>query len=114
MALPPTALLQSRLSQGLTLGGFVGFQLLDALTTHLGLATEHLELNRMMAPIIASHGELSAYAVKGTAVAVLLAFLMLASRRIPRVWYVYQLAAGLTALAVVSNVVQLLYSTATT
>jgi hypothetical protein len=108
MAMPATALLESRLSQGLTLGGFVGFQLMDALTTHLGLAAQHPELNLVMAPIIATHGELAAYAVKGTAIAVLLALLMLASRRAPRVWYVYQVAAGLSAIAVVANLLQLL------
>jgi uncharacterized protein DUF5658 len=108
MAMPATALLESRLSQGLTLCGFVGFQLMDAFTTHLGLAAQHPELNLVMAPIIATDGELAAYAVKGTAIAVLLALLMLAARRVPRVWYVYQVAACLTALAVVANVLQLL------
>ena len=98
----------SRLSQLLTLAGFVGFQLMDAITTHVGLATDHPELNRMMAPIIAGDGELVAYAIKGTAVAVLLALLMLGYRRIPRIWHVYQVAAILTAMAVVANLLQLL------
>jgi uncharacterized protein DUF5658 len=108
MALPAAAMLQSRASQVMTLAGFVGFQLMDALTTHLGLGLDHPELNRVMAPIIATDGELVAYAIKGTAVAVLLALLMLGSRRIPRIWHVYQVAAILTALAVLANVYQLL------
>jgi len=100
--------LNSRLSQALILGGLIGFQALDSLTTHLGLALEHQELNRLMAPIMATRGELVAYAVKGTALAVLLAVLMLMHRRQPRVWQAYLIAGWLSAAAVVANVVQLL------
>ncbi|TMF95810.1 MAG: hypothetical protein E6I10_09270 [Chloroflexi bacterium] len=100
--------LNSRLSQALILGGLIGFQALDSLTTHLGLALEHQELNRLMAPIMATRGELVAYAVKGTALAVLLAVLMLMHRRQPRVWQAYLVAGWLSAAAVVANVVQLL------
>ena len=100
--------LNSRLNQALILAGFIGFQVMDSFTTHLGLAMQHAELNRVMAPLIATQGELVAYAVKGTAVAVLLAILMLLYRQKPRVWHAYQVAAWLTAVAVVSNVLQLL------
>ena len=100
--------LNSRLSQALILGGLIGFQALDSVTTHLGLALEHQELNRLMAPIMATRGELVAYAVKGTALAVLLAVLMLMHRRQPRVWQAYLVAGWLSAAAVVANVVQLL------
>ena len=96
------------MTQGLILITFIGFQAMDSLTTHLGLALQHPELNGIMAPIIATDGELAAYAVKGSAVAVLLALLMLLYRRMPRVWRAYQVAAWLTALAVVANVLQLL------
>src|SRR5947208_11693058 len=106
--------LNSRLSQALILGGLIGFQALDSLTTHLGLALEHQELNRLMAPIMATRGELVAYAVKGTALAVLLAVLMLMHRRTPRVWQAYLVAGWLSAAAVVANVVHLLlYSSRT-
>ncbi len=98
----------SRLNQALILAGFVGFQVMDSLTTHIGLALQHAELNHVMAPVIATQGELVAYAIKGTAVAVLLAILMLLYRQKPRVWHAYQVAAWLTAVAVVSNVLQLL------
>ena len=108
MAARTESMVDSRLSQLLTLTGFLGFQLMDALTTHVGLSMNHVELNRIMAPIMASDGELVAYAVKGTAVAILLALLMLGSRRIPRIWHVYQVAAILTAMAVVANLFQLL------
>ena len=112
MSLPGQIALSSRLraqpSQALILGGLIGFQALDSLTTHLGLALQHEELNRLMAPIMASRGELVAYAVKGTALAVLLAVLMLLHRRKPRVWQAYLVAGWLSAAAVVANVVQLL------
>ena len=100
--------LNSRLNQALILAGFVGFQVMDSLTTHIGLALQHAELNHVMAPVIATQGELVAYAIKGIAVAVLLAILMLLYRQKPRVWHAYQVAAWLTAVAVVSNVLQLL------
>jgi len=100
--------INSRLNQALILAGFVGFQVMDSLTTHIGLALQHAELNHVMAPVIATQGELVAYAIKGTAVAVLLAILMLLYRQKPRVWHAYQVAAWLTAVAVVSNVLQLL------
>jgi len=99
--------LYSRLNQAMILTAFVGFQALDSLTTHLGLALQHQELNRIMAPLMATQGELAAYAVKGTAVAVLLAILMLMYRRKPRVWHAYHVAAWITALGVIINLVQL-------
>jgi len=105
---PARPSVNSQLSQALILGGLIGFQALDSLTTHLGLALEHQELNRLMAPIMATRGELVAYAVKGTALAVLLAVLMLMHRRQPRVWQAYLVAGWLSAAAVVANVVQLL------
>jgi uncharacterized protein DUF5658 len=100
--------LNSRLNQAMILTAFVGFQVLDSLTTHLGLTLSHQELNRIMAPLIATQGELTAYAVKGTAVAVLLAILMLTYRRKPLVWHAYHVAAWITALGVIVNIVQLL------
>jgi Domain of unknown function (DUF5658) len=99
--------LNSRLNQAIILTAFVGFQALDSLTTHLGLALQHQELNRIMAPLMASQGELAAYAVKGTAVAVLLAILMLMYRRKPRVWHAYHVAAWITAFGVIINLLQL-------
>ncbi len=100
--------LNSRLNHAFILTAFVGFQALDSLTTHLGLALQRQELNRIMAPLMASQGELAAYAVKGTAVAVLLAILMLMYRRKPRVWHAYHVAAWITAFGVIINLVQLL------
>ncbi|TMF30637.1 MAG: hypothetical protein E6I25_03045 [Chloroflexi bacterium] len=108
VAMPARPSLSAQLSQALILGGLIGFQALDSLTTHLGLALQHEELNRLMAPIMATRGELVAYAIKGTALAVLLAVLMLMHRRTPRVWQAYLVAGWLSAAAVVANVVQLL------
>jgi hypothetical protein len=108
VSLSPRPTLSSQLSQGIILSGLIGFQVLDSLTTHLGLALDHEEINRLMAPIMATRGELVAYAVKGTALAVLLAILMLMHQRNPRVWQAYFVAGWLSAAAVVVNVVQLL------
>jgi Domain of unknown function (DUF5658) len=108
VSVSPHPSLNSQLSQAIILGGLIGFQALDSLTTHLGLALEHQELNHLMAPIMAGRGELVAYAVKGTALAVLLAILMLMHQRKPRVWQAYLVAGWLSAAAVVANVVQLL------
>jgi hypothetical protein len=98
----------SQLSQAIILGALIGFQVLDSFTTHLGLALEHEELNHFMAPMMARHGELVAYAIKGTALAMLLAVLMLTHRRMPRVWQAYLIGGWLSAGAVVANVLQLL------
>ena len=108
VVVPKPAAIISQRSQGLILGGFVGFQVLDSLTTHLGLAMQHQELNGLMAPLIANRGELLAFAVKGTAVAILLAILMMMQRRNPRVWQAYLVAGWLSAAGVVVNVLQLL------
>ena len=105
-ALNPAA--TSQRTQALILSGFVGFQGLDSLTTHLGLAMQHEELNGLMAPLIANRGELAAFAFKGTAVAMLLAVLMMMQRRNPRVWQAFLVAGWLSAAAVVANVLQLL------
>ena len=108
VSVSPRSSVNSQLSQAIILGGLIGFQVLDTLTTHLGLALEHQELNRLMAPIMVTRGELVAYAVKGTSLAILLAVLMLMHRRKPRVWQAYLVAGWLSAAAVVANVVQLL------
>ncbi|TMF11670.1 MAG: hypothetical protein E6I37_08670 [Chloroflexi bacterium] len=108
VSVSPRSSVNSQLSQAIILGGLIGFQVLDTLTTHLGLALEHEELNRLMAPIMVTRGELVAYAVKGTSLAILLAVLMLMHRRKPRVWQAYLVAGWLSAAAVVANVVQLL------
>ena len=94
--------------QASILTAFLGFQGLDGLPTHLGLQLHHQELNRVMGPMIAIHGELAAYAVKGIAVAVLLAILMLLQHNKPRIWHAYYAAAWVSAAAVMLNVFQLL------
>jgi len=98
----------SRRTQALVLVAFLILQGLDALTTHIGFGHSHPELNQVMATVIGAHGELAAYAVKGLAVAVLLAMLMILQHRRPRVWHAFQVAAGLTAAAVTVNLIQIL------
>lgn len=107
-AAAPNPGVTSQRSQALILGGFVGFQGLDSLTTHLGLAMQHQELNGLMSSLIANRGEPLAFAVKGTAVAVLLAILMMMQRRNPRVWQAYLVAGWISAAGVIANVLQLL------
>ena len=94
-------------ARAFVLWGFLGFQAMDAFTTHVGLQLHHQELNQLMAPLMALHGELSAYAVKGAAIAVLLTGLMLLKSR-PYVWRAFRVAAWVGAIAVVANVSQLL------
>jgi hypothetical protein len=94
-------------TRAFVLWSFLGFQAMDALTTHVGLQLHHQELNRLMAPLMALHGELAAYAVKGVAIAILLAVLMLLKSR-PYVWRAFRIAAWVGAIAVVANVTQLI------
>lgn len=98
----------SRRIQAIIVIAFLAFQALDVVTTHVGFGLNHPELNQVMARVIGNHGELAAYAVKGVAIAVLLAMLMVLQYRRPRVWYAFTLAACLTALGVAANVYQLL------
>ncbi len=102
------SLTPSRRTQAIIVLAFIAFQVLDVITTHIGIRSSHSELNQVMAPIVGAQGELAAYAVKGIAVAVLLGMLMVLQYRKPRVWRAFQVAACLTAAAVAANVVQLL------
>ncbi len=80
---------------------------MDGITTHIGLVQSHPEFNRLMATVLSLRGELAAYAVKGVAVAILLALLMFLQRRRPRVWSAFHAAAWVSAAAVVLNLIQL-------
>lgn len=95
-------------AQAVIVVAFLAFQALDAITTHIGFRFSHAELNRVMALIIGSQGELAAYAVKGAAVAVLLGMLMVFQSRRPRVWQAFQVAACLTGASVAANLYQLM------
>jgi len=86
---------------------FLGFQALDVVTTHLGLQLQHPELNRLLASVLDGSGELAAYAIKAMAVGILLTLLMLLQYHKPRVWQAFHVATWISAVAVISNVVQL-------
>ncbi len=106
--MPSVGMMQNgRLSHAFVLLGFLGFQTLDAITTHVGLMLQHTETNRLMAPVISVHGELMAYALKGTGIAALLVLLMLLQSTRPRVWQAFHLAAWLTSVGVIVNVSRL-------
>ncbi len=97
-----------RRTHALVLFSFLGFQALDALTTHLGLQLQHPELNRLLAPVLNASGELGAYAIKAMAVAALLTLLMLLQYHKPRVWQAFHVAAWVSAVAVIANIYQLI------
>jgi len=95
-------------TQALILIAFLAFQVLDVITTHIGFGLSHPELNRIMALVVRSQGELGAYAVKGAAVAVLLGLLMVLQYRKPHVWRAFGVGTFLTAAGVAVNAFQLL------
>ena len=87
---------------------FLAFQTLDVITTHIGFSLSHPELNRLMASIVGNQGELAAYAIKGVAIAALLAILMLLRSRRPHVWQAFHVGTWLTAVGVAANLYQIL------
>ncbi len=91
------------IGKGLVLIAFIGFQLADSITTHHALALGHAELNPFMVTVLQVSGELAAYAVKGSFVAILLAILMVLQHRKPWIWDAYCMAAGLSGMALILN-----------
>ena len=94
--------------KGIILGTFFTAQVLDVVTTHIGLSRGREELNGAAAWIIAHDGELAVYALKLTLVAGLIALLLLLGRRRPVVWNAYLVAAWITTFAVMNNIYRIL------
>jgi hypothetical protein len=88
--------------------GFCLAQILDVVTTHIGLASGRRELNGIAAWIIGHNGELAVYAVKLTLVAGLVGFVLIYGRRRAGIWTAYTIAAWITAFAVINNVYRIL------
>lgn len=95
--------------QQLILVGFLGAQLLDVITTHIGLQNGRQELNGIANSLITSHGELMVYALKLTLVALLLGLLLVVGGRKPRIWDAFLVAAWITTAAVVNNVLRIAF-----
>lgn len=94
--------------RSIILAVFCTAQVLDVVTTHIGLSAGRQELNGIAAWIIANHGELTVYAVKLAIMGVLLGFLLVAGRRRPAIWNAYLVAAWITTAAVVNNLYRIL------
>jgi hypothetical protein len=90
------------------LGGFCTAQLLDVVTTHIGLSQGRQELNGAAAWIITHQGELAVYALKLGLVGGLVGLLFLVGRRRPAIWNAYLVAAWITTFAVVNNLYRIL------
>lgn len=114
VALPTHAAVKAADKEGdlrkraLILLGFGTAQVLDVVTTHIGLSEGRQELNGIAAWLIAHNGELTVYAAKFSIVTILLAFLLLVGRRRPSLWNAYLIAAWITTLAVVNNLYRIL------
>ncbi len=88
--------------------GFCTAQILDVLTTHIGLSEGRQELNGVAAWVIEHDGELAVYAIKLALVAALVAFLLIIGRRRPGIWNAYLVAAFITTFAVANNIYRIL------
>ena len=84
----------------IVLGTFGTAQLLDIVTTHIGLSQGRQELNGAAAWIITHDGELVVYLLKLSLVAGLIGLLLLVGRRRPVLWNAYLIAAWVTTFAV--------------
>ncbi len=94
--------------RALILVGFCTAQVLDVVTTHIGLSEGRRELNGVAAWLISNHGELTVYALKFSIVGLLLAFLLSIGRRRNKIWNAYLIAAWITTVAVVNNLYRIL------
>lgn len=94
--------------RALILIGFCTAQLLDIMTTHIGLAEGRQELNGAAAWIINHNGELAVYAMKLGLVAALVGFLLMFGRRRSGIWNAYLVAAWITTFAVLNNLYRIL------
>ncbi len=92
----------------LILAAFCTAQVLDVLTTHIGLREGRRELNGVAAWLIAHQGELTVYALKLGVMGILVAFLVTVGRRRPTVWNAYLIAAWITTFAVINNLYRIL------
>ncbi len=95
--------------QQIILVGFLGAQVLDVITTHIGLENGRRELNGVADSLINSHGELMVYALKFTLVALLLGLLLIVGKSKPRIWDAYLVAAWITTAAVLNNVLRIAF-----
>ena len=94
--------------KGIILGTFATAQVLDVVTTHIGLSRGRQELNGAAAWIIGHDGELAVYSLKLTLVAALVGLLLVIGRRRPVVWNAYLVAAWITTFAVLNNLYRIL------
>lgn len=94
--------------RSLILTAFCTAQVLDVVTTHIGLSAGRQELNGIAAWIIANSGEPAVYGLKLGIMGLLLGFLFVAGRRRPAIWNAYLIAAWITTAAVVNNIFRIL------
>jgi hypothetical protein len=107
-AVPVPRPIVSPVKKALVLGGFCLAQLLDVVTTHIGLSQGRQELNGIAAWIIQHDGELAVYAIKLLLVAGLVGLLLILGRRRQGIWNAYLVAACITAFAVANNLYRIL------
>ncbi len=88
--------------------GFITAQVMDVVTTHIGLSAGRQELNGAAGWVITNYGELAVYGLKLSLVGGLLGFLLIVGRRRNAFWNAYLIAAWITTLAVVNNVYRIL------
>jgi hypothetical protein len=100
--------LVSPVKKAIVLGGFCVAQLLDIVTTHIGLSQGRQELNGIAAWIIQHDGELAVYGIKLALVAGLVGLLLILGRRRQGIWNAYLVAACITGFAVANNLYRIL------
>lgn len=87
---------------------FCTAQVLDIVTTHIGLSEGRQEMNGAAAWIIAHDGELAVYLIKLSLVGGLVGLLLLVGRRRAGIWNAYLVAAWITTFAVINNLYRIL------
>lgn len=93
----------------LVLLAFVGFNLLDAVSTFTALQQGFQEGNVLPAMIISAGGEGGIYLLKATMVWLVVAIMLKLTAYWPKLWYALHVGTAVTALAVIWNLRVMLY-----
>ena len=88
--------------------GFAGLNLLDILTTWVGLRMGMVEANALAAAVMREGGQAGMFLFKLVAALLVMNLVVQLSRRFTRVWYALYAGSGLLALVVALNSAQII------
>lgn len=88
--------------------GFAGLNLLDVLTTWIGLQMGMIEANALAAAVMRAEGQGGMFLFKLVAALLVMNLVVQLSPRFARIWYAIYAGSGVLALVVLLNSVQII------